>query len=113
MATVTYNGAALTLGTSIADVYQAPNSSGNVALVMDLRLSNSDGTNAATVQLVKTNSSNTILSYLVGKDINVPAQTTLVVVQGGFLVLKQGEKIRALASAASRVDCNVSVREEA
>lgn len=112
MATVTYNSAQLTLGTSIADVYQAPTTAGNVGLVTDVRVTNSDGTNAATMQLVKTNSANTIQSYLAPKDINIPALTGLVVVQGGLLVLKAGEKIRGLASNATRLDVTVSVREE-
>ena len=112
MATATYNGAALTLGTAIADIYQAPTTAGNVGLITDLRLSNSDGTNSATVQLVKTSSANTILAYIVAKNIALPAATSLVVVQGGLLVLKAGEKIRGLASVATTVDVNISVREE-
>jgi hypothetical protein len=112
MAVASYNGAALTLGTAMADIYQAPVAAGNIALVTDLRMSNASGTASSTVQLVKTSSANTVLAYIVAKNIVLPIATSLVVVQGGLLVLKAGEKIRGLASVAGAVDVNISVREE-
>lgn len=112
MTTVTYNSADLTVGSSIGDVYQAPSSGGAVALVTDLRVTNRDGSNSATLDLVKTDSSNTILSYILPKTFTVPVQQGHIPVIGGLFVLKAGQKIRAVASTGSRIDVSVSVREE-
>lgn len=108
--TVTYKSAALELTTSYQDVRQCANNSGTVELVTDLRVANIDGTNSATCTIVKTNASNTIQSYL-AYQIPIPAGMSLVVVNG-VLVLGQGEKIRALASANGDLSLNYSGREE-
>lgn len=108
--TVTYKSAAVELTTSYQDVRQCQNISGCVELVTDLRVTNIDGTNSATCTIVKTDSSNTILAYL-AYQIPIPAGMSLVVVNG-LMVLGQGQKIRALASANSDLSVNYSGREE-
>jgi len=108
--TATYKSAALELTTSVQDIRQCTNTSGYVELCTDLRVTNIDGTNSANVTLTKTDSSNTVLSYL-AYQIPIPAGESLIVVSG-ILVLAQGEKIRGLASANADLSVNYSGRQE-
>lgn len=111
MATVTYKGGGYTATTSMADVYQAPASAGNVGLITELRASNIDGAVSANITLVHTDSSNTIKGYYT--PLNTPlAAFNGVSVVNGLSVLLAGDKIRAQASANSAISIHYSVREE-
>jgi len=106
----TFNSAQVQLSTtSETDVYQAPNTSGNTAVVMSILVANVNGTASADVTISKTNSSNTLQSYL-AYTIPVPNDTSLEVV-ATRIVLKQGEKIRATASSANYLHVTVSALE--
>jgi hypothetical protein len=106
----TFNNAQASLtSTSVTDVYQAPSSSGAVAIVLSIMVSNVDGVNAADISIIKTDSSNTEQSRL-AHTIPVPSDTSLEVV-ANKLVLKAGEKLRAQASAANDLVVTVSALE--
>ena len=106
----TFNNAQASLTTTnVTDVYQAPASSGAVAIVLSIMVSNVDGTNACDISIIKTDSSNTEQSRL-AHTIPVPADTSLEVV-ANKVVLKAGEKLRAQASAANDLVVTVSSLE--
>lgn len=106
----TFNNAQVSLSTTnVTDVYQAPTTAGNVAIVLSIMVANVDGSAAADISIIKTDSSNTEQSRL-AHTIPVPADTSLEVV-ANKLVLKAGEKIRAQASAASDLVVTLSALE--
>lgn len=106
----TFNNAQVQLSTtSITDVYQAPTTAGNTAVVMSILVANVNGTASADITISKTNSSNTLQSQL-AFTVPVPADTSLEVV-ATRVVLKAGEKIRATASSANFLHVTVSALE--
>ena len=71
-------------------------------------VSNIDGTNNADVTVTWYDSSATT-SYNLAKTITVPADATLIVVdKDAQLYLEEGDKIAALASAASDLEITIS-----
>lgn len=109
MATNTFKSTSTALTTSIADIYQAPASAGNVGVVLSILVANINGTASADVTIAKTDSSNNIAGYLT-YTIPVPNDTSLEVV-ANKVVLMAGQKIRGLASANSYLQATVSVLE--
>jgi 3D (Asp-Asp-Asp) domain-containing protein len=106
----TFNNAQAQLSsTSVTDVYQAPATAGNTAVVLSVLCANVNGTAAADISIIKTNSSNTIQSYL-AFTIPVPADTSLEVV-ANKIILKAGEKLRAQASASNFINVTISALE--
>lgn len=107
----TFNNASVKLTTTSAtDVYQAP--TGNAAdraIVLSCLVANVDGVNNADITLTVTDNSNTVLSTL-ASTIAVPADASLEVI-ANKLVLKQSQKIRATASAASDLEVTLSALE--
>lgn len=96
--------------TGITTVYLAP--SGNAAdraVVLACVAANINGTNPVDVSLQVTNSGDTKLSSI-AHTITVPADSSIEFV-ANKLVLRQGEKLRATASAASGIDFTVSALE--
>lgn len=108
--TTTFNNAQVSLTTTATtDVYQCPASSGNTAVVMSILVANVNGTASADITISKTDSSNTLQSYL-AFTIPVPNDTSLECV-ANRIVLKAGEKIRATASSANYFHVTASVVE--
>jgi 3D (Asp-Asp-Asp) domain-containing protein len=106
----TFNNAQAQLSsTSVTDVYQAPATTGNTAVVLSVLCANVNGTASADISIIKTNSSNTIQSYL-AFTIPVPADTSLEVV-ANKIILKAGEKLRAQASASNFINVTISALE--
>ena len=106
----TFNNAQAQLSsTSVTDVYQAPTTTGNTAIVLSVMCANVNGTASADISIIKTNSSNTIQSYICFTT-PVPADTTLEVV-ANKIVLKAGEKLRAQASASNYIHVTISSLE--
>jgi 3D (Asp-Asp-Asp) domain-containing protein len=106
----TFNNAQAQLSsTSVTDVYQAPATTGNTAVVLSVLCANVNGTSSADISIIKTNSSNTIQSYL-AFTIPVPADTSLEVV-ANKIILKAGEKLRAQASASNFINVTISALE--
>jgi len=109
MATNTFKSTSTALTTSTSDIYQAPNSAGNTAIVLSLMVANVNGSNSADVTLGKYDSSNNLQSYL-AFTITVPGSSSLEVV-ANKVVLNAGEKIRGLASANGYLQVITSVME--
>lgn len=107
----TFNRASAVLSsTNITDVYQAPNAAAtNRAVILSCLVSNVDGTNAADITLTITSSSDTAIARI-ANTVQVPADSTLEAIPNK-LILKQGEKIRATASAANDLEVTVSALE--
>lgn len=106
-----FNRASVALSTtSITDVYQAPNAAaGNRAMVLSCLVANVDGTAAADITVTITDSSNNAIAKL-ANTIPVPADSSLELI-ANKLVLKQGEKLRATASAGGDLEVTVSSLE--
>ena len=107
----TFNRASAALtSTNTTDVYQAPTgASTDRAVVLSCLVANVDGTNAADITLTITDSSDVAIAKI-ANTISVPADSTLEAIPNK-LILKQGEKIRAQASAASDLEVTVSALE--
>ncbi len=107
----TFNNASVKLTTTSAtDIYQAP--TGNAAdraIVLSCLVANVDGTNAADITIAITDGSNAVLSTL-ASTVVVPADASLEVI-ANKLVLKQSQKIRATAGAASDLEVTLSALE--
>jgi hypothetical protein len=96
--------------TGITDVYLAPSGNANDrAVVLSCVAANIDGTIPIDVSVQVATSGNTKLSSI-AHTITVPADSSIELV-ANKLVLKQGDKLRATASAASGVDFTVSSLE--
>jgi len=107
----TFNNASVKLTTTSAtDIYQAP--TGNAAdraIVLSCLVANVDGANSADITITITDGSNTVLSTL-ASTITVPADASLEVI-ANKIILKQSQKIRATASAASDLEVTLSALE--
>lgn len=111
MTTALNSASVLLASTSMTTVYTAP-SGGTTkgSQLFHLVAANYDGSNSADVTIVRTDGSDTILGYVTGKNTTIGAQLALVAAE--YLILQPGHKIRAQASAASRISVDVSAREE-
>ena len=107
----TFNNASVKLTTTSAtDIYQAP--TGNAAdraIVLSCLVANVDGSAAAGITITVTDGSDAVLSTL-ASTITVPADASLEVI-ANKLILKQSQKIRATASAASDLEVTLSALE--
>lgn len=96
--------------TSTTDVYQAPNTNdADRAVVLSCLVANVDGVNAADITLLISSASNVDISRI-AHAVEVPAGSTLETIPNK-LILKRGEKIRAIASAGNDLHVTVSVLE--
>lgn len=109
--TETFNRVSVALATtSITDAYQAPNiAASDRAIVLSCMVANIDGVNTCDVTLTITDSANVAIAKI-ANTISVPPDATLEAI-ANKLVLKRGEKIRATASNANRLDVTVSSLE--
>jgi hypothetical protein len=108
MANTFKNAEAILTGTTVTDLYQAPATAGSVSIVLSVLLANRGGSSVQGTVLL-TNSSNTILSYILNA-CPVPVNTALEVVTNK-IVLQAGEKLRVQASAANLLDATLSCLE--
>tara|TARA_Y100000004_G_C8896874_1_gene404568 strand:+ start:699 stop:1061 length:363 start_codon:yes stop_codon:yes gene_type:complete len=110
LTTVTGKSVGVAVGTSATDVVANAASSNKVFKINSLIVSNVDGTNTASVDVIlqKAGSSNFNLT----KAIDIPAETTLVVVSKDTQIyLEENDKITATASAASDLQAICSYEE--
>mgnify|MGYP003312846632 CR=1 FL=1 len=107
----TFNNQSTVLSsTSAFTVYTAPNASGNRAIVLSCLVANVDGANNAEITLYLASNSSTSALTHIAKTIVVPADSTVELIPNK-LVLTQGQRLRAVASAANDLDVTVSVLE--
>lgn len=95
--------------TAVTDLYQVSATAGTAAIVVSILVANVNGTTSADITVLKTDSANTLLSYL-AFTIPVPADTSLEVVPNKIF-LSAGEKIRVQASAANYLHVTLSAVE--
>ena len=105
----TFKANHVALTTSNQDIVPAVAAS-TQTIALSIRATNVDGVNDATVdvQVVDTGGSHT--AYI-AKTMSVPADTSLELAGSSKIVLETGDKIQALASAASDVEIFVSYLE--
>ena len=85
-------------------------SSDDVLKVNMIQVANVDGTNDATVDVQVVDTGGSPTAYI-AKTMSVPADTSLELAGQSKLVLETGDKIQALASAASDIEIFVSYLE--
>lgn len=107
----TFNRASVALSTtSITDVYQAPDvAAADRAIVLSCLAANIEGISPVDLTLTITNSADAAIARI-ASTISVPPDATLECIPNK-LVLKRGEKIRATAANASRLEITVSALE--
>ena len=105
----TFKSNHVALTTSNQDIVAAIAAS-TTAIVLSIRATNVDGTNDATVDVQVVDTGGSPTAYI-AKEMSVPADTSLELAGTSKLVLNTGDKIQALASAASDVEIFVSYLE--
>tara|TARA_S200002703_G_scaffold19674_1_gene15959 strand:+ start:177 stop:509 length:333 start_codon:yes stop_codon:yes gene_type:complete len=105
----TFKSNHVALTTSNQDIVAAIAAS-TTAIVLSIRATNVDGTNDATVDVQVVDTGGSPTAYI-AKEMSVPADTSLELAGTSKLVLETGDKIQALASAASDVEIFVSYLE--
>ena len=103
-----FKNAYLDVPNSEADFYTCPSST--TAIVLTLRMTNVDGTNAATVD-AKVLDSDGSTNSMIASTINVPADSTLELAGASKIVLETGDKIRLTASADNVLEAFASILE--
>lgn len=102
-------GAALT--TSSADIVTNTAGSNKIFKINTVLVSNVDGTNNATVNVIFYDASSTT-NYYLAELIVVPAASTLkVITKDTSFYLEEGDKVSALASANSDLEIIISYEE--
>ena len=104
----TFKNAYLDVTTSETDLYTCPAST--TAIVLTLRMTNVDGTNAATVD-AKVLDSDSSTNSLIASTINVPADSTLELAGASKIVLEAGDKVKLTASADNDIEAFASILE--
>ena len=110
LTTVTGKSVGVAVGTTATDLVANAASSNKVFKINSVIVSNVDGTNTASVDVIlqKAGSNNFNLT----KNIDVPAETTLVVVSKDTqLYLEENDKITVTANAASDLQAICSYEE--
>jgi len=97
----TFNTADIAITSSEQLLYTAPNSSGNVAIILSLRITNIDGANNDVITATIYESDGSTKKAEIAHTISVPADTSLELAGQSKIVLKQGEQIKVTGGAAS------------
>tara|TARA_Y100000004_G_C8685947_1_gene315348 strand:- start:60 stop:395 length:336 start_codon:yes stop_codon:yes gene_type:complete len=95
----TFNNAALSVTSSLQDLYQAPTSSGNKAIILSVLVANCHGSASDNVTLSITNSGNTEQSKI-ASTVAIPNDATLECIPNK-VVLNAGEKLRIKGDQSS------------
>ena len=91
------------------DVYTAPSSSGNTAIILGLALANKT-TSAVTVKVQITDAAPSGTIQLL-EDVSIPANTTLEVLGGQKYVLEAGDILKVRAGTGTAIDAFLGVME--
>ena len=103
------------IGATATDIYQTP-STVNSSVVHSIYIANVDGVNSATVNIeVSTDGAGSGSFFHVAKTVQVPADSTLILDKPINLYnannASAGDLMRATASAASDLECFISILE--
>ncbi len=110
MANTFKNAKSINVGTSLATVYTAPGSSGNVAIILGVAVANKNAA-ARTVTIEWQDASDSSNATQLLDAVTIPGNSTLEVLAGQKYVLEQSDVVRAKASATSSIDITVGVME--
>lgn len=109
MAETFTNSTLQNVSTSFVDVYQAPNiADSNISVLLSIYVCNKVQT-ITDVTLVITDSGDAILAYL-ASTISIPVDGSWEAI-ANKVILKRGQKIRALASDINSLDITISCLE--
>lgn len=97
----TFNTADLAVTSSETLLYTAPNSAGDVAIIISLRVTNIDGVSDDVVTCTIYESDGTTKKAEIAHTITVPADSSLELAGTSKIVLLQGEQIKITGGAAS------------
>ena len=108
-----FKNAGVAIGASATDIYQVPT---GVQSVHSIYVANVDGVNSATVNIeVSTDGAGSANFFHVAKTVQIPADSSLILDKPINLynsnTASAGDKMRATASAASDLECFISVLE--
>jgi hypothetical protein len=110
MATNTFSSTSTQLSTTnTTTIYQAPGTAGNVGVVLSVMVANVNGTASADITVSKTTSGDALQSHLV-YTVPVPPDTSLEIISNR-IILRAGEKLRAVSQIANYHHVTVSVLE--
>lgn len=108
--TITGKVAGVAIGATATDLVANAASSGKLVRIVSVYIANVDGVNDATVNVDVQKNGTT--AYRITNTVNVPADTTLVVIgKDAPVYLEENDKLRATASAASDLEAVVSYEE--
>ena len=108
----TFNSASQAVTSSETLVYTAPSSSGNIAIVLSLRITNIDGTADDDITANIYESDGTTKKAAIAHTMTVPADSSLELAGTSKIVLEAGEQIKLQGAAASGdLEAYVSVLE--
>ena len=91
------------------DVYTAPSSSGNTAIILGLARANKT-TSAVTVKVQITDAAPSGTIQLL-EDVSIPANTTLEVLGGQKYILETGDMLKVRAGTGTAIDAFLGVME--
>lgn len=103
------SGPLTTLNTDY-EIYRAPSTAGNVAIVLSCLVANIDGVSSCDVTVFIKDSPNTSTLVTLANTISVPPDASLEVI-ANKLVLNAGERLVAKASASGDLEVTVSALE--
>ena len=101
-----------TTSSNYDELYTAPSSSGNTAIILGLALANKT-TSAVTVKVQIDDFSDSSASGTIQllEDVSIPANTTLEVLGGQKYVLEAGDKLKVRAGTGTAIDAFLGVME--
>lgn len=110
LSTITGKSVGIAVGTSATDLVANAASSNKVFKINSLVISNVDGTNTASIRVVlQKNAAN---DYDLAKNIDVPAETTLIVISKETQIyLEENDKIYCIAGATNDLQAICSYEE--
>lgn len=97
----TFNTADIDVTNSEQTLYTAPSSSGDVSIMLSLRVTNIDGTNDDTVTVKIYESGGSTLKAAIASTMTVPADSSLELAGNSKIVLKQSEVVKITGGASS------------
>jgi hypothetical protein len=97
----TFNTADIAVTNSEQTLYTAPSSSGDVAIMLSLRVTNIDGTNDDTVTVTLYETGGSTKKAEIAHTMTVPADSSLELAGTSKIVLKQSEVVKITGGASS------------
>ena len=99
-----------TTSSNYDELYTAPSSAGNTAIILGLALANKTTSSVTVkVQVADASGSNPVIQLL--EDVSIPANTTLEVLGGQKYILETGDILKVRAGTGTAIDAFLGVME--